>query len=235
MLGELKEQWDAAPLWQRILIALILPAVVAASLWFYGIQPLLNEKADLENKKQNLSFEINKYTALIRGNVIAKLEKKVQELEVEKQRKEEEMFKKLGFVPSKVDDILDYIGKLSFKNDIVILSVGVGSINDRRLMVIKEGERFILKEVVEEPSDKNRSGSKRTKAKEKKQPKVKEDYVTLKTLTLEIDIEGSAKDIYRFVSDLDRLIYMPKKLELRPRQKGGKTHGKLTIEVVFRG
>jgi len=92
-MPSLKEQWEATPLWQRMVAAVALPIVAIGAVWMYVVKPDMDTKDRLVKEKQQLNQEIAKYKRLIRPGALKKLEEQLENLKKEEEIKRRELEK----------------------------------------------------------------------------------------------------------------------------------------------
>ncbi len=94
MIRAFLQQWETAPLWQRLIIAVVFPVVVAGSLWFYLVSPQKEEIQRLKEERMQKRQELVRLNGLLKGNLLERLSQERDKLLRELQEKQ----KQLGYV-----------------------------------------------------------------------------------------------------------------------------------------
>ena len=221
MIKELAKQWEEAPLWQKILISVILPVVLVGSFWYYIISPQEKEIRKLKEEHQRKLNELAKLSALIRENQIEKLMQEREEILRKIKLKQEEM----GYIvkKEKFQQILRYIYDTVISNEGIVVNVRTSNFKKAEYRL---GEGRV--ERVSQSRDKNqRRDRKNEKTTEKK---------TLKVVYTDVDISFvsnpmKAKFILAKLTQLP-IVFKYKELKMKPIA-GGNIYVDISGSIYF--
>ncbi len=238
MLEDLKEQWEATPLWQKIFLLAIFPLVMIGIFWFYMVNPKINEKNELLQKKEELNTEITRYRLLLIRRQDVKLEEELKSL-LEKERKMKEELRVIaGYLPSTkdLDRVFLIISEKAYKNNVIILGVRVSEKKSMTVEVINTAYGKFVREVKEEEKEeKKRKRKKKDKEKEKEKKTVKQPKgVPISYVDIEMSVSGEMKNIYGFLKDLylEGFVSFPRSISLE-REGDGRIKASIVLSVVI--
>lgn len=209
-----REQWEAAPLWQKAIIILVLPGVLLGAIWFYAIKPDMEERDKLVNEREQLRQEVEKYRKMSRPEVIENLKRELERLKGEEEEKRRELESMVGKLPTKkeVERVFGEINSLALSNDLVITRIAVSEPKDYNVELVENGGKRFLKQV-----DSKGAG------------------VPITTMEVSMSFEGSASGVYRFLKGLQEkgIVSYPKSIKLKPVKEKGLVSADIVIEVVL--
>lgn len=248
-MASFKEQWEAAPLWQRAIIVLILPAVVAAVVWLYWVKPTMETRDKLISEKEQLQEEITRYRSMIRPQILENLRKQLEELKEQERQKREEFERVVGRIPTRedLDRIFGKINSIAFSKNIVITRVSVARPQVKNFRIVeKEGRKFV--ELIgtgaqtQQPGrpQANRAGrqiqTRRTQqVRQAQQNRNQTAGVPITTMELTLSMEGPAESVRSFLKDLyaQGLVSYPKSLSIKPVREKGVVRADVVIDIIL--
>jgi len=208
-----REQWEAAPLWQKAIIILVLPGVLLGAIWFYAIKPDMEERDKLVNEREQLRQEVENYRKMSRPQVIENLKRELERLKGEEEKRRE-LDSMVGKLPTKkeVEKVFGEINSLALSNDLVITRIAVSEPRDYNVELVENGGKRFLKQV-----DSKGAG------------------VPITTMEVSMSFEGSASGVYRFLRGLQEkgIVSYPKSIRLKPVKEKGLVSADIVIEVVL--
>ena len=234
MLDKLREQWAAAPLWQRILLLIIFPAVIVGILWFYTVKPAIEERERLKQEKAKLEQEVKRYRTLVRPEVLEGLKKQIEQLEEEIRRKEEELERVVGRIPARKDleRIFGEVNRLAGMRDLVMTKITISRPKVQRLRLVeKEGKKVVEVVSAEQPRRQVRRPPQR-----RPQPQQRPQGIPITTVEIAMTLEGKTLNIQRFLQDLYArgIVSYPKSVKIEPVRQEEKVKAEVVIDVILR-
>ena len=229
MLEKIKQQWAIAPLWQRLLIVIIAPAVVIGALYFYMIKPNIEKKKELEGQVAQLKQEIDKYTRMIRPGVLKKLEKQLEDLKKQEEETKEELEKVVGKIPTR-EEIERILGEINFMagiRNLVITRLAVSQPRVTNLQLVEAGEQKIVKVVsTQQGNQRQQQGGQNQQA---------QVGIPVTTMEVQMTIEGTTSDLYGFLESLYRkgLVSYPKSVRISPVKNANIVTAQVVIDIIL--
>ncbi|RMA96104.1 hypothetical protein [Hydrogenothermus marinus] len=218
-LEDLKAQWQELENWKKILIVVILTGGILYLIYSFKIEPLTTEKQKLEEEISGLKNQIELLKKRFNKNQIAKLEKKLKEINKEKKEKEEEIKKLKQIIPDKPD----------LGNTLKTITSNIENTNLNLIELNKKPEKTVLI-VYDEKAD--RVDFKQLRKNNRERLKNSKG-ILLGELNFEIKLEGNIKDLKRYINNLynsKRLISI-KSLTIDIKEKG--TQFKLIVSSYY--
>lgn len=218
-LEDLKAQWQELENWKKILIVVILTGGILYLIYSFKIEPLTSEKQKLQEEVYGLKNQVELLKRRFNKNQIAKLEKKLKEINKEKKEKEEEIERLKQIIPDKPD----------LGSALQTITSNIENTNLNLIELNKKPEKTVLI-VYDEKADRvdfkqlrknNRERLKNIKG------------ILLGELNFEIKLEGNIKDLKRYINNLynsKRLISI-KSLTIDSKEKG--TQFKLVVSSYY--
>ena len=229
-MADLREQWEATPLWQKIVLVFAFPTIVAGAIWFYIIKPDLERKEKLLEEKKNIKMEIQNYRNLLKPQVLKNLEKKISQLEERLEEKKKELEKVVGTIPTvkDLDRIFGKINSLAFESGVIIGKVKLSDPIERRFTLSEKNGRKVVQEVKAQPAPQVQRGRRGVRTQ-------KVTGTPLTVITVELRVLGTTEKISRFLESLYRegIVSYPKSLSIKPDRERGVLTADLTIDVIL--
>ncbi|GEM_PF-2034346 len=241
MLERIKQQWANSPLWQRLLIVIIAPAVVIGALWFYTIKPNIEKKKELEGQIAQLKQEIEKYNRLIQPGVLKKLEQQLEELKKQEEMTRTELEKVVGKIPTR-EEIERILGEINFMagiRNLVITRIAVAQPKVTNLQLVEAGDRKLVKVVAQQKQPPNRRMARRNRQAKGPQPnqqqKPQQAGIPVTTMEVQMTVEGRTSDLYSFLESLYRkgLVSYPKSVRISPVKGANMISADVIIDIIL--
>ncbi len=235
MAANLKEQWEAAPLWQRVILVVIFPTVVIGAIWFYVIKPDIEKKKRLIQEKIQLAQEINRYRKLIRPEVLENLKKQLEGLKEQEEEKKKELERVIGKIPSRkeIEKVFGEISRIASARNLVITRIVLSEPKVQNLQLIEvEGKKFV--KVMVQQQQKQQARGFRSQQK-KKRTSQKTDGVPVTVMEISMSLEGRTEDVYSFLKSIHRkgLVSYPKSVKIKPIENEGMVNANVVIDVIL--
>ena len=234
-MPSLKEQWEATPAWQRMVVAVALPLVAIGAVWMYVVKPDMETKDRLTKEKQQLNQEIAKYKRLIRPGALKKLEGQLENLKKEEEAKKKELEKVVGDIPTQreIEKVFGEINRIAVSKNLVITSISLSSPKTQNFQLVEKGGKKFVKPAAQQQQQKQRGGGRRGRVKKKQAPVQKGIPIT--TVEVAMNLEGTTKDVYGFLEALYKqgLVSYPKSVNLKPSRDRGVVSASVTIDVIL--
>ena len=224
-MANFKEQWEAAPLWQRAIVVLIFPVVIVGAIWFYVIKPDMERRDKLISERNQLRQEIEKYRRLIRPQVIENLKKQLEELRKEEEQKRKELEQVVGKIPTQeeIEKVFGEINSIALSKNLVITKIAVSRPQVRRFQLIDKGDRKIVKPVNTNPQQRGRK------------PQTQTTGVPVTTVEVALSLEGTTDSVYGFLKKIYEkgLVSYPKSIRIKPVADKGMINADVVIDVIL--
>ncbi len=244
MLEGIKDQWANAPVWQRVLLVIIVPAVIIGVLWFYMVKPTLEERDRLRQEKSRLEQEINRYRNLIKPEILEGLRSQIAKLEEEVERKREELEKVVGRIPTRKDleRIFGEMNYIAGLRNLVITKISISRPRVQNLQLVeKEGKKIVQVVAVQQQQRRpvrrqvrrpQRSGRQPAQQRQQQQ---QPQGVPIVTVEIAMSLEGRTKDVQAFLQDLHRrgIVSYPKSVKIKPVRQEEKVQADVVIDVIL--
>ncbi|WP_297889921.1 hypothetical protein [Sulfurihydrogenibium sp.] len=81
-MDKLKQQWQDAPIWQKILVVLSFSLIVAYGIYMSYISPISDKISEIENQNQELKDQLNLLKKLTNNKEAILLNKKLKDLKL---------------------------------------------------------------------------------------------------------------------------------------------------------
>ncbi len=233
-MPSLKEQWEATPLWQRLVVAVVLPLIVMGAIWFYVVSPDMEQKERLIKDRERLKQEIAKYKKLIRPGALKPLEEQLQKLKEEEKQKREELERVVGKLPrlGEIEKVFGEINLIAASRDIIITRISLSQPRVINLQLVESGGKKFVKAVAQqEPRSRGRQrGVKRKQAKKKVV-----SGVPITTMEVSLNLEGKTRDIYSFLKAVYKkgIVSYPKSVSIKPIKGEGMVSANVVIDVIL--
>ncbi|EDP74567.1 type 4a pilus biogenesis protein PilO, partial [Hydrogenivirga sp. 128-5-R1-1] len=171
-MPSLKEQWEATPAWQRMVVAVALPLVAIGAVWMYVIKPDMETKDRLTKEKQRLNQEIAKYKRIIRPGALKKLEEQLENLKKEEEAKKKELAEVVGDIPTRkeIEKVFGEINRIAVSKNLVITRISLSSPRTQNLQLVEKGGKKFVKPAVQQQQKGRRGRGRRGRAKKKQAP-----------------------------------------------------------------
>ncbi len=237
-LDRIKAQWAATPLWQRLILAILLPLVVAGAIWFYVIKPDIEKRDRLLGERAQLQREIEKYRQLIKPQVLERLQKQLENLKAKEEEKKKELERVVGRIPTveEVEKIFGEINTIAGYRNLVITKIALSQPKTLNLQLVeKEGRKLVRSVTVEQRKVRGRRPRKAPPQK-KKQPRQQQPRgVPVTTMRVTMNLEGKSSSIRDFLKDIQRrgLVSYPVSLKMKPSREGGTVSADVVIDVIL--
>ena len=234
-MASFKEQWEAAPLWQRVIVVLILPTVLVGAIWFYVIKPDMETRDRLVSQREQLKQEIAKYRRLIRPQVIENLKKQLEELKKKEEEKRKELEKMVGDIPTQeeIEKVFGEINSIALSNDLVITRIAISQPRVKNFQLMeKDGKKMV--KLVAAQSEQRRRG-RRTARRGKKQQQPQAAGVPVTTMEVAMSLEGTTRSVYGFLRKIYEkgLVSYPKSVKIKPLRDRGLVSADVVIDVIL--
>ncbi|WP_457601004.1 type 4a pilus biogenesis protein PilO [Hydrogenivirga sp.] len=236
-MPSLKEQWEATPVWQRMVVAIVLPLVVIGAVWLYVIKPDMERRDKLVRDKQQLEQEIAKYKRLIKPGALKRLEDQLEKLKEEEEQKKLELEKVVGKIPTQeeIEKVFGEINEIALSKNLIITRIALSQPKVQNLQLVEKGGRKFVK-VAGQPQQKQKRRARRGrrgKAKAKKAPV--RSGVPVTTIEVSMNLEGTTEDISRFLEAIYKrgLVSYPKSVSLKPDKGKGVVSASVVIDVIL--
>ncbi len=224
-MANFKEQWEAAPLWQRAIVVLIFPIVIVGAIWFYVIKPDMERRDKLISERNQLRQEIEKYRRLIRPQIIENLKKQLDELKKEEEQKRKELEQVVGKIPTQeeIEKVFGEINSIALSKNLVITKIAVSRPQVRRFQLVDRGGRKIVKLVNANPQQRG------------KKPRAQTAGVPVTTVEVAMSIEGTTDNVYGFLKKIYEkgLVSYPKSIRIKPLANKGMINADVVIDVIL--
>jgi len=233
-LDRIKAQWAATPLWQRLILVILLPLVIAGAIWFYIIKPDIEKRDRLRGERAQLQREIERYRQLIKPQVLERLQKQLGTLRAKEEEKKRELERVVGRIPTveEVEKIFGEINTIAGYRDLVIVRIALSQPKTLNLQLVeKDGRKFVKPVTVEQRKVRGRKPRKAPQQKKQPQPK----GVPVTTMRVTMNLEGKSSSIRDFLKDLQRrgLVSYPVSLKMKPSRNGGVVSADVVIDVIL--
>jgi glycerophosphoryl diester phosphodiesterase len=205
-MEKLKEQWEAAPLWQKALLLFTFSLVIAYGIYISLISPLEEEISNYEKEKQQLESELNIIKSLADKNKSKLLEAKLKKMEEELKLNKTKLETLQSFIPSQLElsPLFDTVIKNCENHNLKLVGLGVEREEDVVLYYDKQINKVEIKALSKEDEKK--------KGKEENKDNIKEG-IKAKRVYIQSFIVGNTQNIIKFLdsfSNSDRLIIIDK-------------------------
>ncbi|MFN3787619.1 MAG: hypothetical protein ACK4SW_04370 [Sulfurihydrogenibium azorense] len=205
-MEKLKEQWEAAPLWQKALLLFSFSLVIAYGIYISLISPLEEEISNYEKEKQQLESELNIIKSLADKNKSKLLEAKLKKMEEELKLNKTKLETLQSFIPSQLElsPLFDTVIKNCENHNLKLVGLGVEREEDVVLYYDKQINKVEIKVLSKEDEKK--------KGKEENKDNIKEG-IKAKRVYIQSFIVGNTQNIIKFLdsfSNSDRLIIIDK-------------------------
>ncbi len=233
-LDKVKAQWEATPLWQRLVLVILFPLVVAGAIWFYVIKPSVETKERLIKEKKQLSQEIAKYRRMIKPQVLESMKKQLEALKAEEEKKKKELERVVGKIPT-VEELEKVFGEINFLaslQNLVITKISLSQPRTLNLTLVeKEGKKIVQPVITQQPQQIRRRG----KPPPKKTKKPPQKGVPVTTVRVNMNLEGSSIGVYRFLKSIQErgLVSYPVSVSVKPLREGGVVSAEVVIDVIL--
>ena len=234
-MASFKEQWEAAPIWQRVIVVLILPAVLVGAIWFYVIKPDMETRDRLVSQREQLKQEIAKYRRLIRPQVIENLKKQLEELKKKEEEKRKELEKVVGDIPTQeeIEKVFGEINSIALSNDLVITRIAISQPRVKNFQLTEKDGKKMVKLVAAQPEQRRRG--RRTARRGKKQQQPQAAGVPVTTMEVAMSLEGTTRSVYGFLRKIYEkgLVSYPKSVKIKPLRDRGLVSADVVIDVIL--
>ncbi len=232
MVG-LKEQWEAAPLWQRVLVVLIMPVVVIGAVWFYVIKPAEEEKDRLLSQREQIRQEIEWYSRMTRPQIIENLEKQLDELKIKEEEKRKELERVVGNIPTlkEMERVFGDINRIALRHGLVITRISLSEPRVQNFQLVERNGKKIVQVTVQQQ---NRVQEQQGRGRNAPPEEPQTGGVPIKTMEISMSLEGNAQSVYNFLRDVQRrgLLSYPKSLKIE-LLKEGSVSADVVIDVIL--
>ncbi len=234
-MASFKEQWEAAPIWQRVIVVLILPAVLVGAIWFYVIKPDMETRDRLVSQREQLKQEIAKYRRLIRPQVIENLKKQLEELKKKEEEKRKELEKVVGDIPTQeeIEKVFGEINSIALSNNLVITRIAISQPRVKNFQLTEKDGKKMVKLVAAQPEQRRRG--RRTARRGKKQQQPQAAGVPVTTMEVAMSLEGTTRSVYGFLRKIYEkgLVSYPKSVKIKPLRDRGLISADVVIDVIL--
>jgi len=235
-LDRLKAQWSATPVWQRLILVILLPLVVAGAIWFYVIKPDMERRDRLVRERTQLVQEIAKYKQLIKPQVLESLQKQLESLKVKEEEKRKELERVVGKIPTveEVERIFGEINTIASARGLVITKIALSQPRTVNLQLMeKEGRKFVRQVATPKRKPTGRRPPRRQPQKKTREPQQRGVPVT--TMRVTLNLEGKSSSVYSFLKDVQRrgLVSYPVSLKISPSKPEGNVSASVVIDVIL--
>ncbi len=234
-MASFKEQWEAAPIWQRVIVVLILPAVLVGAIWFYVIKPDMETRDRLVSQREQLKQEIAKYRRLIRPQVIENLKKQLEELKKKEEEKRKELEKVVGDIPTQeeIEKVFGEINSIALSNNLVITRIAISQPRVKNFQLTEKDGKKMVKLVAAQPEQRRRG--RRTARRGKKQQQPQAAGVPVTTMEVAMSLEGTTRSVYGFLRKIYEkgLVSYPKSVKIKPLRDRGLVSADVVIDVIL--
>lgn len=247
-LEEIKTQWQEAPPWQKLLVAIILPAVVGGALWFYYIAPLIDKKIELQNKKEQLQSEIESLRLMARESIITQLTEQLNKLLEEEKLKRKELEEVVGDIPKadEVERVLSRINSISIRHNVVIGSISMSAPKVKRYEMVDTGEGKVIRPVAEPQAQQNQAGNQsggnvvRGRVSSGRQVSnqgaaAQMKGVPIKVVEVNLKLIGSTKDIYGVLRSIHKrgIASYPRVISIKPMPEKNAVDAVISLDIIL--
>jgi hypothetical protein len=234
-MPSLKEQWEATPLWQRVVVAVMLPLVAVGAVWFYVIKPDMERKERLIKEKKQLTQEIAKYKRLIRPGALKSLESQLEKLKKEEEAKKKELERVVGKIPTQeeIEKVFGEINQIAVSRDLIITRIALSPPKVQNLQLIEKDGKKLIKPVAQ--ASQRQQPRRRGRKKAPPQRSTSLPGVPVTTMEVAMELEGTAKNIYSFLKAIHKkgLISYPKSVSIKPIKDKGRVSASVVIDVIL--
>lgn len=218
-MEKLKEQWEAAPLWQKALLLFSFSLVIAYGIYISLISPLEEEISNYEKEKQQLESELNIIKSLADKNKSKLLEAKLKKMEEELKLNKTKLETLQSFIPSNLElsPLFDTVIKNCENYNLKLVGLGVEKEEDVVLYYNKQSNKVEVEVLSKEDEKKNQQNNKNNKDEKQKGKEENKDHIKegikAKRVYIQSFIVGNTQNIIKFLdsfSNSDRLIIIDK-------------------------
>lgn len=229
-MSGLKEQWGAAPLWQRVLIVLILPMVIIGAVWFYVIKPDMETRNRLLSQRTQLKQDIERYKKMIKPKVLDTLRKQLEELNKEEERKRMELEKIVGEIPTyeEIERVFGEINSIALSKNLIITKLSLSQPKTQNLQLVEKEGKKLVKVVTQAQPQRGQRGRRTPSKRQQVQG------VPVTTMEMSMSLEGRAQDVYEFLEAIHTrgFVSYPKSVRIKPA-KEGTVGADVVIDVIL--
>ena len=235
-MPSLKEQWEATPVWQRVVVAVVLPLVAIGAVWFYMIKPDMEQKERLTKEKKQLSQEIAKYKRLIRPGALKRLEEQLEKLKEEEKVKKTELEKVVGKIPTQeeIEKVFGEMNDIALSKNLIITRIALSPPRTQSLQLVERGGKKFVRLVGQ--AQQGRKGRRVRRAQRRgKVKKPAQVGIPVTTMEVSMNLQGKTEDVYSFLEAIYRrgLVSYPKSVSLKPIRGKGMVDAAVTIDVIL--
>ena len=190
-LGNVKEQWEKTPGWQRAFLLIALTGGILYLIFTILISPKYDEYKTLNEEVQNLEKELELLKSSVNPQIQLVLEKKLQQVKVDLKNIENKLEVMKKIIPPKpnLDDILNVISLNAKKSMLTLNSFKVEKEEDIILYYNKDTDKL---EVFSPESNKNQEQG------------IPENAIKLKKIIITVNVSGNFDSIKSFLDEIAR-------------------------------
>lgn len=237
-MDKFKEQWQASPLWQKILVITSFSLIIAYGIYMSYISPLGDKISELENQKPDLMQQLELTKKLADTKDAAILTKKIENLKNKLNQdklKLEDFYKKIPTSP-KIDEVIYFISNKAALNNLNLVSTGIEK--DEEVIVSYDSSTDSIKiqpKEVQDDKDNKKDSKKQDKKDEKKQSEDNQNSITLKRISLVVSLTSKSYNfLEKFISDLystERLMLV-RKISIS-KNKNNEIESQINIDTYY--
>ena len=247
-IEEIKAQWQEAPPWQKLLVAIILPVVVGGALWFYYIAPLIDKKIELQNKKEQLQSEIENLRLMARESIITRMQEQLEKLKEEEKEKKKELEKVVGKIPKagEIEKVLSQINSISIMHNVVIGSISMSTPKTKRYELVSSGDTKFVRPVAEMQSQtqqaKGQQGGRVVRGRvssgrqqTSQTTTAQQRGIPIKVVEVNLKLIGSSKDVYGVLRSIHKrgIASYPRLISIKPLPEKNAVDVTVSLDIIL--
>ena len=217
-LGNLKDQWQQTPTWQKVFLIVALVGGVLYLSFITLISPKYDEYKALKEEVQNLESELEILKSSLNPQIQTALEKKLKEVEKEIKTNESKLEMMEKIIPPKpnVEDILSTLS-LSAKKSMVVLN---------SFKVEKEEDVILY-------YDKNTGKLEVFNPKKEDSQNIPENAIKLKKISIVANIVGSFNLTKNFLDEISKSERFISTESISIKKEGSMLNSTLKLSVYY--
>ncbi|MBX0310585.1 MAG: type 4a pilus biogenesis protein PilO [Sulfurihydrogenibium sp.] len=226
-LTNLKEQWENTPVWQKVLLLIVLTIGVLYLIFIILVSPRYDEYKALNEEVQNLENELEVLKSSVNPQIQLVLERKLQQVKTDIKNIENklEVMKKIIPPEANLDDILGVVSLSAKKSMLILNSFKV----EKEEEVIFYYDKSTNKLEVFNPTQ-----NKDKKDKDKKEEqKVPENAIKLKKINITANVSGNFNSIKNFLDEIAKSERFISVENVSIKKEGGLLTGVVKLAVYY--
>jgi hypothetical protein len=221
-LTNLKEQWENTPVWQKVLLLIVLTIGVLYLIFIILVSPRYDEYKALNEEVQNLENELEVLKSSVNPQIQLVLEKKLQQVKTDIKNIENklEVMKKIIPPEPSLDDILGVVSFSAKKSMLILNSFKVEKEEDVILYYNKDTDKL---EVFNPTQNKDK----------KEEQKVPENAIKLKKINITANVSGNFNSMKNFLDEIAKSERFISVENVSIKKEGGLLAGVVKLAVYY--